>query len=206
MLVTEVKKFSDRKCRIFLEDGSSFVLYRAEAGKLGIHEQEDLSEETVLHIREDILKKRACLRCMNLLKDSDRTVKQLRERLERDAYPEDTIRHALDYVASFHYTDDQRYAQNYIRQMSGRKSRKQIEFELLKKGVDRETVRAALSEENEAGSSSETDAILALARKRGYDPETASREETAKLLRYLLGKGFGYESIRSALPAARGMQ
>ena len=206
MLVTEVRKISDRKCRISLEDGTSFVLYHAEARKLGIHVQEDLAPETIHCIKEDILKKRACLRCMNLLRDSDRTVKQLRERLERDGYPVELIQQALDYVASFHYTDDRRYAQNYIRQMSGRKSRKQIEFELLRKGVDRETVRAALSDEADADRSTEAQAILSLAHKRGYDPENATREETAKLFRYLLGKGFGYESIRSALPDLRGME
>ena len=142
------------------------------------------------------------LRCLNLLKTSDRTVQQLTGRLRLDGYPEEVIRCALDYVASFHYTDDRRYAQNYVRMMSARKSRRQIETELIQKGVDHEVVRAALCEADaEAGEDGglERTAILALARKRGYDPGKADRDETARFYRYLMGKGFGYESIRSVL-------
>lgn len=196
MLVKEVRKITDRKVKVFLEDGASFVLYGAEAGKLGIHPGEDLPGETISRIREEILKKRSRLRCLNLLKASDRTQQQLRERLIRDGYPEDIISQALEYVASFHYTDDRRYAENYIRQMSGRKSTRQIEFELMKKGVDRETVRAALSAREEDEEDAEKEAVLALARKRGYNAETASREETARFFRYLAGKGFGYDLIQ----------
>ena len=201
MLVTEVRKITDRKYRIRLEDGVSFVLYAAEVRKYRIRQQEDLAEETIRQIMEEVLKKRACLRCLNLLKTSDRTVQQLTGRLRLDGYPEEVIRCALDYVASFHYTDDRRYAQNYVRMMSARKSRRQIETELIGKGVDHEVVRAALCEadaEAEEEGGLEKEAILALARKRGYDPGKADRDETARFYRYLMGKGFGYESVRSA--------
>ena len=197
MLVTDVKKITDRRNRICLEDGTSFVLYAAETRKLRIREQEDLPEEALRRIMEEILKKRACLRCMNLLMSRDRTVQQLRHRLMMDGYPEEIITGALEYVASYHYTDDSRFAQNYIRQMSGRKSRKQIEFELLKKGVDRDTVRTAFLEEEDPNR--EEEAVLALARRRGYDPDTADEKESARFYRYLMGKGFGYEVIRRAL-------
>lgn len=199
MLVTEVRKINNRKSRVLLEDGSFFALHHAEVRKLRIHPGEDLSPETIRMILDEILQKRACMRCMNLLKTSDRTVQQLRDCLRRDGYPEEIILRALAYVDSFHYTDDRRYAQNYIRQMSGRKSRRQMEYELLKKGVDRETVRAALSEEGDPEHKTEEEAIRTLARKRGYEPDHATLEEKARFYRYLSGKGFGYESIRSVL-------
>lgn len=202
MLVTEVRKITDRRKKILLEDGTSFVLYNSEVRQFGIHENEELPDEMIRRIMEEILKKRACLRCMNLLKTQDRTVQQLRQRLLNDGYPDEIITRALEYVASYHYTDDMRFARNYFRQMSGRKSRRQIEFELLKKGVDRETVRAALceaEEESGSGTNKEKEAILAIARKRNYDPETAGSKEAARLLRYLLNKGFAYESIREAI-------
>lgn len=199
MLVTEVKKISDRKCRIRLEDDTSFVLYSSEVRKFRILEQEDLPEQTILLIREEILKKRACMRCLNLLKSSDRTVQQLKERLILDGYPEEVVRYALDYASSYHYTDDRRYAENYSRMMSSRKSRRQIEYELLRKGVDREVVRAALCETATEDGESEERVILNLARKRGYDPRQADQKETARFCRYLMGKGFSYDSVRRIL-------
>ena len=160
MLVTEVKKITDRRNRICLEDGTSFVLYAAETRKLRIREQEDLPEEALRRIMEEILKKRACLRCMNLLMSRDRTVQQLRHRLMMDGYPEEII--------------------------TG-----------VKKGVDRDTVRTAFLEEEDPNR--EEEAVLALARRRGYDPDTADEKESARFYRYLMGKGFGYEVIRRAL-------
>ncbi len=204
MLVREVRKKTDKKMQILLEDGTDFVLYAGEVRRFGIRSGEELSDETYQQILEEILTKRSRLRCMNLLKTSDRTVGQLRDTLIRDGYPEAIIDQALNYVASYHYTDDARYAQNYIRQMSGRKSRKQIEFELMKKGVDRDTVRAALSVEPEDGSAEDPDvpAILNLARKRRFDPDTADKAESEKFIRYLLSKGFSFSSIRMAFSSA----
>ncbi len=200
MLVQEVRKKSDKKARILLEDGTSFVLYTSEVRKYKIAQDEEIAEETMREIMDEVLRRRSRLRLMNLLKTQDRTVDQLRNTLVRDGYPEPVIRQALEYVASYHYTDDVRYAQNYIRQMSGRKSRKQIEYDLMKKGVDRDTIRAALSKEMEESGEEDPDirAILALARKRGFDPSVADREQSEKMIRYLLGKGFQYSSIRCA--------
>ena len=45
MLVTEVRKITDRKYRIRLEDGVSFVLYASEVRKYRIRQQEDLAKE-----------------------------------------------------------------------------------------------------------------------------------------------------------------
>ena len=199
MLVREVRKISNRKAKVLFEDGSSFVLYHGEIREYGIREQEDLPEETARLIREEILKKRSRLRCMNLLKTSDHTVRELRQRLSLDEYPEDIIEQALEYVASFHYTDDGRYARNYIRQMSSKKSFRQIECELLRKGVDRETVRAAFSEQEEQCADMEAETVRSIVRKRGFDADTADLQERAKLQRYLLGRGFGYEVIRDVL-------
>ncbi len=200
MLIQEVTKKSDKKARILLEDGTSFVLYTSEVKRFRILQGEDLGDETLREIMDEVLTKRSRMRCMNLLKAQDRTVDQLRSTLVRDGYPEPVIDQALAYVASYHYTDDDRYARNYIQQMSGRKSRKQIEYDLMKKGVDRDTVRAALSQTYEENQEEDPDvtAILALARKRGFDPDTADRAQSEKMIRYLMGKGFQYSSIRSA--------
>ena len=200
MLVREVKKKTDRKVMVLLEDGLSFALYRREADQFGIREGADLPAEIIDRIIDDLLVKRSRLRCMNLLKASDRTTGQLKETLKRDGYPEGVIRQALEYVASFHYTDDTRYAQNYVRLMSGKKSRRQIAYELGKKGVDRDTIRAVLSDAYEDAPAREEEAIWALARKRGLDPEKADRAELERFCRYLTGKGFDFSTIRSALP------
>ena len=89
MIAAEILRVTDRKRKIVLEDESSFVLYAGELRKYHIREGEEIPEEVLEEIHDDVLVKRAKLRCMNLLKTSDRTVHQLRDRLRHDGYPEE---------------------------------------------------------------------------------------------------------------------
>ena len=207
MIAAEILRVTDRKRKIVLEDGSSFVLYAGELKKYHIREGEEIPEEVLAEIHDDVLVRRAKLRCMNLLKTSDRTVRQLRDRLRHDGYPEEIAEKALEYVASYHYTDDRRYAENFIRQQSGRKSRKVIILELEKRGVDSDVIREAYSavgQENQEGDpflgeSADLEAIRKLVQKRGYDAAHASWEEQQKLTGYLMRKGFEAADIRRVL-------
>ena len=223
MIAAEILRVTDRKRKIVLEDDRSFVLYAGELRKYHIREGEEIPEEVLEEIHDDVLVRRAKLRCMNLLKTSDRTVRQLRDRLRHDGYPEEIAEKALDYVASYHYTDDERYAENYIRQQSGRKSRKVILLELEKRGVDSDVIREAFSavgQENQANApflqesadvgairkqeSADVGAIRKLIRKRGYDAAHASWDEQQKLTGYLMRKGFEAADIRSVLREFQG--
>ena len=207
MIAAEILRVTDRKRKIVLEDGSSFVLYAGELRKYHIREGEEIPEEVLAEIHDDVLVRRAKLRCMNLLKTSDRTVRQLRDRLRHDGYPEEIAEKALEYVASYHYTDDRRYAENFIRQQSGRKSRKVIILELEKRGVDSDVIREAYSavgQENQEGDpflgeSADLEAIRKLVQKRGYDAVHASWEEQQKLTGCLMRKGFEAADIRRVL-------
>lgn len=210
MLVTRLQKISDRKTRVFLEDGMSFPLYAGEIRKYHISQEEEIPDPVLGEILDDVLTRRAKLRCLNLLKSMDRTQEQLRRRLSRDGYPDMITDRALTYAASYHYIDDSRYALNYVRQMAGRRSRRQIETDLMKKGLGREEIRSAFEalaqEESGFGETEDPDiaAVRALARKRRFDPETADRETCEKFVRFLLRKGFGYQTVREAIGDLRG--
>lgn len=205
MLVEQIQKVTDKKSRIGLEDGSSFVLYLGEIRRYHLHEGSEVSEETLEEILDKVLVKRAKLRCMNLLKSQDRTVKQLQDRLKRDGYPQQIIDIALAYVASYHYTDDEKYAENYIRFRLGKKSRKVITLELEKKGVPSELIRQAFStaeeEQTHDGEEESADiaAIRKLIEKKHYDPENTSWEDRRKIIGYLMRKGFSPSDIREVL-------
>lgn len=205
MQVDQILKVTDKKKKVILEDGRSFVLYSGEVRKFRIREGEELPEDVICSEIVPVLRKRARLRCMNLLKSSDRTVMQLRDKLKRDGHTEEIIEDALAYVASYHYTDDRRYAENYIRSCRGRKSTRMISFDLQKKGVGDEDIRAAFDavagedQGTDPDQSGDMEAIRRLLKKRGYDPEQATFEEKQKQIRYLMGRGFSMTDIRRCL-------
>ena len=55
---------------------------------------------------------------MSLLKDRDYTRKKLFEKLKANGYPDECIEKAVQYVSSYGYIDDKRYAVNYIISLS----------------------------------------------------------------------------------------
>ena len=68
--------------------------------------------------------------------------------------------------------------------------------DLLKKGIDRELIDACMEEELEQ---SQTELIQKLLIKKRYDSENATREERAKIYRFLLQRGFSSSDISRVL-------
>ncbi|MGI6019086.1 MAG: regulatory protein RecX [Marvinbryantia sp.] len=144
------------------------------------------------------LQKRAKLRCMHLLEKRDYTEKQLRDKLcmGKTEYPPEVIDEAIAYVKSYRYVDDLRYAAQYIEAKKTRRSRRQIEQELLQKGIDRELMRQAFEETEQIP---EEELIRYWIEKRHYDPQTADVAETRRMYAFLARKGFQSSAIMNAL-------
>lgn len=144
------------------------------------------------------LQKQAKLRCMHLLEKRDYTEKQLRDKLRmgKTEYPLEVIEEAIAYVKSYRYVDDSRYAAQYIEEKKARRSRRQIEQELLQKGIDREIVCQAFEETEQIP---EEELIQYWVEKRHYDAQTADLSETRRMYAFLARKGFRSSAIMNAL-------
>ena len=200
MIVTQITGITKGRYRIYIEEKPAFVLYRGEMKRLGIREGEPVSEEGIREIREEILPGRAKRRAMNLLQNRDYTEAGLREKLRSGDYPENCIEEALDYVKSYGYVDDRRYAGDFITYNLERKSRTRIEQDLMRKGIAKETIHAVFEELEEQGTRQNEDAMIrSLLEKKKYDPQTATRQETQRMYAFLYRRGFHCEAISRVL-------
>lgn len=194
--VCEIKKLAGGRYQVLLDDGTAFPLYAKELAVYGIEEEAELSDSMYERILEDVLRKRVRLKAMHLLETQDRTEHQLRTKLAALSYPEELITDAVAYVKKFHYIDDLRYAVHYIESRGMQKSMRQIEQELLQKGVSKELIQEA---KEQAELPEETQQIYAWLQKKHYDPKHAEKKETEKMYRFLLGKGYSYSTITHIL-------
>lgn len=200
MTVTEIEEMSKSRSRVFVDGEFAFVLYKGELRLYHICVGQEISREDYDAIWNEVLPKRAKLRAMNLLKSREYTAGQLHDKLKAGGYPEQIIQIAIDYVKGFHYIDDLRYAVEYIADHEDVRSRRRIEQDLLRKGIEREALEKAwMVWEEQGGSQDEQAMIRALLAKRKYDPENTDRKEQQKLYGFLLRKGFSGEQIRKAL-------
>ncbi len=188
MQIIRIEELDRKRIRVTFEGGCEFALYKGEGKRYGLQEGRELAEDQFLEIRGEILIKRARLRAMHLLEKMDRTEEQLRMKLRQGYYPQDVIEDTLDYVKGYHYVDDLRYAQNYVRRHKDKKSRRMMQMELQNKGVSKDLAAQALEEE--CGRENEHEQILQWVRKRNYSSREADLKEKQKMYQFLMRKGF----------------
>ena len=181
-----------KKVKICLDSGDTFILYKGEANKLSLFENEVFDEVKYQQIMNDILGKRATKRAMHLLERQERTEKQLRDKLQQNDYPKQCIEQAIAYVKSYHYVDDYRYASVYIRYRQEKESRQKLTQKLMMRGISREIIEQAMAEEFVADECAQIEELL---RKRGFDPESADDTIRRKTIQFLIRKGFKTRDI-----------
>lgn len=200
MTITAIEELSKARSKVYIDDEFAFVLYKGELRTYHICVGEQIAPGDYDEIYKKVLPRRAKLRAMNLLARREYTVKQLADKLKEGLYPREIIEEALSYVESFRYTDDLRYACDYIAGHEDTRSRKRIEQDLLGKGIDRFTLERAWVKWEEQGGSQDEDAMIrTLLRKRGYDAEEADIRERQKTFAFLVRKGFSAGAVCKAL-------
>lgn len=190
--ITAFEKLEKGKRRLRFENGENCIVYYSEIKGLHLEEGAYISVEIYEKIITEIVGKRAKKRALYLLEKMDRTEQQLREKLLLSEYPSRCVDDAIEYVKSFHYLDDERYAEIYIRYKKHKMSRQQIKQKLMAKGVSRELISNAIEEEYDAD---EKVQIRNLLEKKRFSSETADEGEFRRVYNYLLRRGFRSSDI-----------
>lgn len=200
MLVTDIVDVSKTRSKVFIDGSFAFVLYKGELRKYHIEKDKELAETDYVELVEKVLPKRAKLRSMNLLQSREYTEKQLKDKLLQGGYPEQIAEEALEYVKSYHYIDDDRYAAAYIEYHAESKSRQRIIQDLMRKGISKECIETQWQKAEELGVSvNEEKMILEILEKKNYVDKEADMKERQKMYAFLLRKGFSCEKIRKVM-------
>ena len=143
--------------------------------------------------------KKARRKAMLLLEHMDRTEKGLSDRLRQAGFSADVVEDAINYVRSYGYLNDRRYAENYISFRMSTKSRQKILQELSTKGIDRETAAVAWESVAEIQEPDELE-VLRTAVQKKCQPDTVLDEKGMRRLQgFLQRRGFSYGDISHVL-------
>lgn len=206
MEVTEIIEISKSRCKVYINYEIAFVLYKGDLRLYKIRKGSTISAETYKEICEIVLVKRAKLRSLHLLKSRDYTEYQIREKLHQSGYPSSVIDLAVEYVKSYGYINDERFCERYIHCYYEFRSKRKIEIELQKKGIDSASIRKIyeqVQEEMNVDLNEEKDVeqrqIEALLQKKKYDPEDVTMKNRQRIYGFLLRKGYSMDNIRRAI-------
>lgn len=194
--VEKIESVGKGKIRVTFDTGLSCLLYRGEARSLNLSEECIITHNDYEHMLTDVIGKRAKKRAMHLLEQMDRTEKQLRDKLLANEYPQSCIDMAIEYVKSYHYIDDERYACNYVRFAQEKKSRQRIKQDLMRKGIGRDIIEYALEEEFETD---ETEQIKELLEKKHFQYQESDQKEFQRIYNFLLRRGLHSSDILNVM-------
>lgn len=192
MIVTKLEELTKGKVKVYIDGEYHFLLYRKDINIYKLQENELVSEKVYEEIIQDTVLRRAKQKAMAILKYMDRTEQELKQKLKQAEYTECIIESAMEYVKKFHYLDDERYATNFIRYKMNTKSKRQLQTELMQKGICKEYIDKAFDEEYVG----EDYAIQKAIAKKTLDIESLSQEEKMKLASSLYRKGFKMDQIK----------
>ena len=133
-----------------------------------------------------------------LIEFRDRTEKELREKLVGKGYDEEQIEDTLEFLKSYGYIDDKRYASHFIHDAINLKKwgKIRIRTELLRKGIDREITDFAIED---AFSEIEDDRVLLQMQSRFKDADFSNMKERNRIFAFFMRRGFTPDEIKGAM-------
>ena len=199
--ITKIEDLDKKRSKVYLDEEFAFVLYKGELSQYHIFLGNTIEEKVYQKILNEILSKRAKKRCLNLLQKKTYTEYQLRKKLKEGFYPDELIEEAVEYVKSYHYIDDYRYACEFIFYHKDTESRKKIEEKLRKKGISQEVLQRAQDDSYDDGEEENVELNLAikLLEKKHYNQEIMETKQKQKLFAFLSRKGISISTIKKAM-------
>ncbi len=220
MLITGIERKGKQKFRFFIDGEYSFFMTVSELRGCGLGDlvnvlqsdgiQDGISvpvkNETFESIREEIILPRGKKYALSLLSDRDYTVASLRRKLDTSGYSSEDCEEIINYISSFNYLSDVRYALNFIRMREKSKSRNYIENQLMIKGVSKSDINEAfelVSEEHSQLGISEgeikEEAINKILKRKLKPEDENNSAKITKVIQSLLRDGFNYSDIRKCV-------
>ena len=194
MRISYIEKISKNKLQITLEDSETFIISERDWQRFMPEEDTWIHDDVLSELFEDYMLPKAKYKALNLLKSRDHTRIELIRKLKNAGYPDGVIHKTLEYIDSYHYLNDVRFAENYIAYRGKTKSRKELLYELSLKGLDKEFVQDTEAFKENCN---DRDVVLALILKRWGDEPKPDTKEKDRMTRYLARRGFSASDIFS---------
>ena len=184
-----------RRCNIYIDGRFCCGLTLETVMKNRLKVGQVISPEMLSEIQLESEKNTAFDKALTHLSATQKTEKQIREFLAKKGYLSAVSDYVVEKLRSYQFLDDGAYAESYVGFAAKRKGGKLIRMELRGKGIAEDEIDSALEALDEEQEIQTATAIL----EKYMRGKTCDKQTLQKAYRYLMGKGFDYEIIRSAL-------
>ena len=184
-----------RRCNIFVDGRFCCGLTLETTVKNRLKVGQIITPERLAEIQLDSEKNTAFDKALTHISATQKTEKQVREFLQSKGYLPAVVDYAVEKLRSYNFLNDGQYAEAYVESISKRKGSKLIRMELRSKGVSEMEIDAALDALPVEQEIETAKGIL----EKYMRGKVCDKTTLQKACRYLLGKGYDYEVVKSAL-------
>ena len=184
-----------RRCNIFVDGRFCCGLTLETTVKNRLKVGQIITPERLAEIQLDSEKNTAFDKALTHISATQKTEKQVREFLQGKGYLPAVVDYAVEKLRSYNFLNDGQYAEAYVESISKRKGSKLIRMELRSKGVSEMEIDAALDALPVEQEIETAKGIL----EKYMRGKVCDKTTLQKACRYLLGKGYDYEVVKSAL-------
>ncbi|HZY64711.1 MAG TPA: regulatory protein RecX [Rubrobacteraceae bacterium] len=187
--VTDIRERRGR-VRVYV-DGEFWA--EVDAGTVterGLYEGAALSHEELHAARDAGERALAMGRALNLVSYRDRSNREIRQRLGRFGYADETVELVVARLEELGYLDDEQYARNLAREKARKYGPRRVYGDLRKGGLDEATAWEVVEEEF-SGRSESDEAFEAAARR--YNSREGSDAQARRVYGFLMRRGYSAE-------------
>lgn len=186
-----------RRVSVFLDGTFLFGLSSETVGALGLRVGREVDRAELDRIAHEEQLHEARQYAFLLLSYKARTTSELTQRLARKGFSPDIVSHTLQRLAELKMVDDAGFARRFAedRISIGHKGKWRVRGELLKRGIDRQQIDAALDQAPDEIAAAREVAAKYLSRNRRLEPDVLKRRLYALLAR----RGFSPDTIRQVI-------
>ena len=184
-----------RRCNIFVDGRFCCGLTLETTVKNRLKVGQIITPERLAEIQLDSEKNTAFDKALTHISATQKTEKQVRDFLQGKGYLPAVVDYAVEKLRSYNFLNDGQYAESYVESISKRKGSKLIRMELRSKGVSETEIDAALDALPVEQEIETAKGIL----EKYMRGKVCDKNTLQKACRYLLGKGYDYEVVKSAL-------
>jgi regulatory protein len=193
----EPQKRNKRRVSVFLDGNFLFGLSTETVGALGLHVWREVDRADLDRIAREEQLHEARQYAFLLLSYKARTTSELKQRLGRKGFSPDIVSSTLQRLAELKMVDDAGFARRFAedRITIGHKGKWRVRGELLKRGIERKQIDAAIAEAPDETAAAKEVAEKYVSRNRRLEPDVLKRRLYALLAR----RGFSPDTIQRAM-------
>lgn len=191
----EPQAHNPERVNLYLDGSFSLGMSAELMLKLNLHLDQELSEADLEHLKSEEARQQAVERAINYLSFRPRSQAEVRRYLRKKETPPDIIEAVLERLNRLDYVNDRAFASFWVenREQFNPRGSQALRNELRLKGVEREIIDEAVSDENDE------ELALRAGRKKALSllktPEIDYTRFRNRLGGFLARRGFSYDVV-----------